>query len=314
MGDKGAPGVTSRRALMLGITSGVLAAVSACAAPATTGTVGGAVPDEQQAPPRAAPQGPALPGQDASGPSQPAPVPPAAVQPPSKAQIVSEFAGLLPSQWGLQVTGVVTRSPAHQAAITLDACGGPGGSGVDQQLLSTLRKLNVPATLFVNERWIQANPGLTAELARDPLFELANHGFRHRPLSVNGRSAYGIAGTADVGQVYDEVMENQKLLQDITGHAPRFFRTGTAYYDDTAAAITRRLGLVPVNFSINGDGGATFAASIVASEVGKARSGDIIIAHFNRPGSGTAAGFAQALPRLLGQGAAFATLGAVLPL
>ncbi|WP_354217021.1 polysaccharide deacetylase family protein [Arthrobacter sp. UYCo732] len=158
------------------------------------------------------------------------------------------------------------------------------------------------------------NPALTAELARDPLFELANHGFLHRPLSVSGKSAYGIAGTADISQVYDEVMGNQAVLQDIIGHVPGFFRPGTAYFDDVAAAITRRLGLLPVNFTINGDGGATFAPSTVAAEVGKARNGDIVIAHFNKPGSATAAGLAQALPRLLGQGATFGKLGAVLPL
>ena len=50
----------------------------------------------------------------------------------------------------------------------------------------------------------------------------------------------------------------------------------------------------------------------MAAEVGKARNGDIVIAHFNKPGSGTAAGLAQALPRLLGQGATFAKLGDVL--
>jgi hypothetical protein len=41
--------------------------------------------------------------------------------------------------------------------------------------------------------------------------------------------------------------------------------------------------------------------------------GDIVIAHFNRPGSGTAAGFRQALPRLHGGGIEFARLGDVLP-
>jgi peptidoglycan/xylan/chitin deacetylase (PgdA/CDA1 family) len=232
--------------------------------------------------------------------------------PPTKQQIMAEFGSRKPREWGLQVTGTVGRSAARDIALTLDACGGPGGAGCDQQLLTTLRKLNVPATLFLNERWIKANPALTAELARDPLFELANHGFLHRPLSVSGKSAYGIAGTSDIGQVYDEVMGNQAVLQDVTGHVPGFYRPGTAYYDEVAAAITRRLGVVPVNFSINGDGGATFAPSTVAAEVGKARNGDIVIAHFNKPGSGTAAGLAQALPRLLGQGATFAKLGAVL--
>ncbi|GAC1450541.1 MAG: polysaccharide deacetylase family protein [Pseudarthrobacter sp.] len=300
-------GVPGRRSFLLGMAGLASVALSGCT------VAPGAAPEEVPPTPEAL----TLADPAAAAPSRTAPAEaptgePYHPAPPTKQQIIAEFGSRQPREWGLQVTGVVGKSPARDIALTLDACGGQGGTAVDQQLLTTLRKLNVPATLFLNERWIRANPALTAELARDPLFEIANHGFLHRPLSVNGKSAYGIPGTADVAQVYDEVVGNQAVLQDVIGHVPAFFRPGTAYYDDVAAAITRRLGLVPVNFSINGDGGATFPASTVAAEVGKARSGDIVIAHFNKPGSGTAAGLAQALPRLLGQGATFAKLGAAL--
>ena len=66
----------------------------------------------------------------------------------------------------------------------------------------------VGPTLFVNARWIEANLRKFRRLAADPLFEIANHGTEHRPLSVTGRSAYGIAGTSSVAQVVDEVMVN----------------------------------------------------------------------------------------------------------
>ncbi|WP_426986017.1 polysaccharide deacetylase family protein [Pseudarthrobacter sp. Y6] len=309
MGATGVPRLTVRRSLLFGMAGLAAAALSGCmtssdAAPAA----------EPFTPASAAPVDQATPAPSrtvaADTPTEQPPRP----FPPTKQQIIAEFGARKPQEWGLQVRGVVNKSAAGHIALTFDACGGPGGAGCDQQLLSTLRKLNVPATLFVNERWIQTNPALTAELAHDPLFELANHGFLHRPLSVNGKSAYGIGGTADLGQVYDEVMGNQRVLQEITGHLPGFFRPGTAYYDEIAAAVTRRLGLLPVNFTINGDAGATFPPSTVAAEVGKSRGGDIVIAHFNKPGSGTAGGFARALPRLLGQGATFAKLGAVLPL
>ncbi|MHC6221120.1 polysaccharide deacetylase family protein [Arthrobacter sp. MMS24-S77] len=234
--------------------------------------------------------------------------------PPSKSQIVAEFSGRKPIEWGLGVTGVVTKTASAHAVLTFDACGGPRGTECDQRLLKTLRRLNVPATLFVNGRWIKANPGLAAELAADPLFELGNHGFRHQPLSVSGRSAYGIAGTSNVGEVYDEIMGNQEVMEQLFGKAPRFFRAGTAYYDDVAAAITHALGLVPVNFTVNGDGGATFPAPTVAAEVGKIGAGQIVISHFNQPAGGTAEGYERALPRLLDRGMTFARLGDTLPL
>ncbi|GAA1768201.1 polysaccharide deacetylase family protein [Pseudarthrobacter sulfonivorans] len=309
MGDIHAPAMAGRRSLLLGMAGLASVALSGCMA-----TAGAAQEEVLPTPAASILVDPAAPAPSRTAPAEAPEVEPHRPTPPTKQQIMAEFGARTPREWGLQVTGTVGRSAARDIALTLDACGGPGGTGCDQQLLTTLRKLNVPATLFLNERWIQANPALTAELARDPLFELANHGFLHRPLSVTGKSAYGIAGTSDVGQVYDEVMGNQAALQDITGHVPGFFRPGTAYYDDVAAAITRRLGVLPVNFTINGDGGATFAPATVAAEVGKARNGDIVIAHFNKPGSGTAAGLAQALPRLLDQGATFAKLGRVLPL
>ncbi|MBB6403151.1 polysaccharide deacetylase family protein [Arthrobacter sp. AZCC_0090] len=234
--------------------------------------------------------------------------------PPSKSQIVAEFSGRKPVEWGLGVAGVVTKTASTHAVLTFDACGGPRGTECDHRLLKTLRRLNVPATLFVNGRWIKANPGLAAELAADPLFELANHGFRHQPLSVSGRSAYGIAGTSNVGEVYDEIMGNQDVMEQLFGKAPRFFRAGTAYYDDVAAAITHAVGLVPVNFTVNGDGGATFPAPVVASEVGKIGAGQIVISHFNQPAGGTAEGYERALPRLVDRGVTFARLGDTLPL
>ncbi|UKA57126.1 polysaccharide deacetylase family protein [Arthrobacter sp. FW306-2-2C-D06B] len=238
--------------------------------------------------------------------------------PPSRSQVVAEFSGRKPVEWGLAVAGVVAKTASTHAVLTFDACGGPQGSACDQPLLKTLRKLNVPATLFVNGRWIKANPGLAAELAADPLFELGNHGYRHQPLSVNGRSAYGIPGTANAGEVYDEIMGNQEVMERLCGKAPRFFRAGTAYYDDVAAAITNALGLVPVSFTVNGDGGATFPAPTVAGEVGKIAAGhgagQIVISHFNQPAGGTAEGYARALPGLLDRGVTFARLGDTLPL
>ncbi|VXB35080.1 hypothetical protein ARTHRO9V_150011 [Arthrobacter sp. 9V] len=86
-------------------------------------------------------------------------------------------------------------------------------------------------------------------MAADPLFELANHGTAHLPLSVNGRAAYGIQGTATIAAAYDELMGNQGILQELTGHPARFFRPGTAYYDDVAVEMTRKLGILPVNFT-----------------------------------------------------------------
>ena len=258
-----------------------------------------------------------------SSPPAPAPTPtpippltPVAPSPtpsiPSRDEVVALFEGERPSQFGLEVDGVVLRHEKPHVALTFDACGGRNGSGVDEDLLSVLESTSTPATLFINARWAEANPSRLVELITNPLFEIGNHGTRHLPLSVAGEEAYGIPGTASVAEVYDEVAGAQEMLTDLIGEAPRFFRSGTAHYDDVAVRIVEALGLTTVNFDVNSDAGATFTPAQVHSETIRARQGSICIGHFNRPGSGTAEGMRAAIPTLLDNGLTFARLGDLL--
>ncbi|MFC5641667.1 polysaccharide deacetylase family protein [Kitasatospora cinereorecta] len=229
--------------------------------------------------------------------------------------VVARYAGIRPSTWGTDVAGVVTQLPSGTAAIalTFDACGGPGGSGYDAALIELLRSHRVAATLFLNARWIDANPAVFHDLAADPLFEIGNHGTSHRPLSVDGRSAYGISGTRDVGEAYDEVAGDRAKLAALVGRPPRFFRSGTAHYDEVATRIVADLGEQVAGFTVNGDAGATFTAEQVRTTVGAARPGAIVISHLNQPAGGTARGYAAALPALLDAGRTFTRLSDALP-
>ncbi len=228
----------------------------------------------------------------------------------SRAQVVDGYGRLRPHYWGFGAPGVLRRLPTDRRviALTFDACGGPGGSEYDAALISYLRRHEVPATLFLNSRWIDANPAVFGRLRAEPLFELANHGTRHLPLSVSGRAAYGIGGTRDAGQVYDEVAGNQVKLTRLLGTRPRFFRAGTAYSDDVAAQIVTAMGDRLVTFSVNGDGGATFTPGQVRVTVAAARAGDVVLCHMNQPRSGTARGIAAAVPRLTAAGYRFVHL------
>lgn len=108
--------------------------------------------------------------------------------------IIFKYKNLEPTQWGEKVTGVKTKLKTDDRviALTFDACGGKTGSGYDKELIDYLLKEKIPATLFINYRWIKKNQSVFLSLSKNPLFEIANHGSEHKPLSVNGKSAYGI--------------------------------------------------------------------------------------------------------------------------
>jgi len=228
--------------------------------------------------------------------------------------VADRFRGAPASQWGLFVDGVENElvvtapDPTPLIGLTLDACGGSSGGGVDPALLDHLVQHGIPATLFLNQRWIESNDALARQLAAMPQFELANHGTAHRPLSISGQPAYGIRGTASVDEVVNEVWSNHLTLTELTGHAPRWFRSGTAHYDEVAVAIVRELGERVVGFTINGDGGATYPAASVERETRRAARSGIVIAHMNQPGSGTGAGLAAATLALMDEGFRFTLL------
>ena len=101
---------------------------------------------------------------------------------------------------------------------------------------------------------------------------------------------------------------NQRLITKLTGNVPAFFRSGTAHYDDVAVRAVNDLGLQVVNFNVLGDAGASYSAAQVADAMLSSKPGSIILAHMNRPDSGTAEGIDAALPKLSRRGFRFVRL------
>lgn len=288
---------------------GLLAATGACSGPPVAAPSAPA-PTQPAAATSTAPSSPAATSTPTPASPSASPTAPAAGA-LSRQEVVSRHEGSTPTWFGLEGPGITSSTGAAGVCLTLDACGGPQGSGVDEALVGFLLDQGVAFTAFLNSRWIQANPALTERLASHAqagTVELANHGTWHKPLSVNGASAYSIAGTNDVGEVYDEIMGCQQALEEATGAQARWMRPGTAHWDDVALAVAADLGLGAAGFNRNGDGGATFSRSTVARQVGQAQAGDIVIAHMNQPGASTGAGIMDAVPGLLAAGTTFLTL------
>lgn len=204
--------------------------------------------------------------------------------------------------------------PEKVVALTLDACGG----GFDADLANFLIDHRIQATIFATRRWIRRNPnGLAVLKAHADLFDIEDHGANHIPAVIGAdRSVYGLAGVADLKQLKREVSGGAAAVKAATGTAPHWYRGATGEYDPEALKAIEAMGYKVAGFSVNADNGATLAKNQIVGRLKKVRSGDIIIAHLNRPASDTAKGLAAGLQLLLDQGFHFVRLdgAAVRPL
>lgn len=225
-------------------------------------------------------------------------------------ELINKYGGMIPLEWGERVAGVKTYINTREKiiALTFDACGGPHGIGYDEKLMDFLQQEQIPATLFINGRWIDANETIFRNLAENPLFEIENHGTLHKPLSISGNDAYGIEGTGSVAEAINEVLLNQNKIAELTGRKPIFFRSGTAFYDEVTVKIVEELGGKAVNYNVLGDAGATYSREQVKNALLQATPGSIVLLHMNQPESETAEGVIMAVPQLKKAGYRFVKL------
>lgn len=168
-------------------------------------------------------------------------------------------------------------------ALTFDACGGRH-SGYNAALIDYLRKEQIPATLFVTGIWIEKNKETFLQLAKDPLFEIENHGLMHRLCSTEGKTKYGVHATRNLGDVVDEMELCARKIAQLTGRRPIFFRSATAYSDELSLKVAERLGMEVVSYDIlAGDAMKASGKTMSRNILNGARHGAVVIMHFNHP-------------------------------
>ena len=229
-----------------------------------------------------------------------------------RAEIVSKYTSIRPTRWGMFIPGVKThiKTDSKVIALTFDGCGGPKGSLFDKELISYLISEKIPATLFLTDSWINANEGNLKEIANNPLFELENHGLRHKPASVKGACAWHIRGTLNAGDCFDEAEKCALAFEHRFGHRPKFYRSGTAYYDDVAIKIIRETGQIPMNFScVVADADHILTLKRVENNIRRGiKNGAVLIMHLNHPGGKTLPALKEMIPEIKAKGYSFVRL------
>jgi peptidoglycan/xylan/chitin deacetylase (PgdA/CDA1 family) len=201
-----------------------------------------------------------------------------------KKKILTEFRSTAPGRFGEFVGRGRAEKGIDQKviALTFDACG--GNDGYNKPLIDYLRAEKIPATLFVTGLWADKHKDILVELAKEPLFEIENHGLLHRLCSTEGRMMYGVRSTTGLGGVIDEMELGARRIEELTGRRPIFFRSATAYTDDLSRKVAARLGMEVVSYDIlSGDARGDSAKKMSRSILSGARHGAVIILHFNHP-------------------------------
>lgn len=228
------------------------------------------------------------------------------------ARVKAEFATALPGSL-VQYSPLIydrIKTAEKIIALTFDACGGKGrlGNGYDRELIDLLKKEKIPATLFMTAKWILRNQDKMKEILENPLFDIANHGLFHKPASIRGLSIYGIKGTASIEELMLEVELNALYLEKISGKKPRFYRPGTAFFDQTALKIIRKLGYLPLNFSITPGDSFNPKDKIIRIVLKQLKPGAIAIFHMNHPNRFTKEALEELIPKIRAKGYRFVLL------
>lgn len=193
----------------------------------------------------------------------------------------------------------------RRVALTFDLCETANEvAGYDGAIVDTLRRRGVRATLFVGGHWAATHPERFRELARDPLFEIANHTWTHANLR-----------TVDDERLAREVLAPEATFAEVAG-LPRskLLRYPFGACNDRAMAAVNGAGMAAIQWDVStGDPSpGTGAAAILANTLPTVRPGSIVLAHANGRGFHTAEALPKLIDALEAKGLRFATVGELL--
>ncbi|GAA2987844.1 MULTISPECIES: polysaccharide deacetylase family protein [Streptomyces] len=188
-------------------------------------------------------------------------------------------------------SGSATGSPGRDekvVALTFDADmtadQGPraeAGEHFDNpELIALLRRLKVPATVFMTGRWAEEYPSQARSIGTDPLFEIANHSYSHYAFAS---PCYGLptveegAMRAEVEQAFDAIRKTGAR------QVVPYFRFPGGCYDDASRKALAPTGVTAVQWDVvSGDAFATDADAVAQQVLDGVGPGSLVVMHCTR--------------------------------
>ncbi|WAX77305.1 polysaccharide deacetylase family protein [Streptomyces sp. KMM 9044] len=191
-------------------------------------------------------------------------------------------AGLTPVFENAPRTGGKTVALTFDADMTADQ--GPRAAAGERfdhpQLISTLRALKVPSTVFMTGRWAEEYPDQARSIGRDPLFEVANHSYSHYAFTDD---CYGLP-TVDRDRMRADVERAYTAFREVGVEDPMpYFRFPGGCYDREALKALTPAGVTAVQWDVvGGDAFATDAAAVARQVLDGVHPGSVVVLHCTR--------------------------------
>ncbi|WP_329625534.1 polysaccharide deacetylase family protein [Streptomyces sp. NBC_01255] len=156
-----------------------------------------------------------------------------------------------------------------------------GGERFDNpQLIATLRRLKVDATVFMTGRWAEEYPDQAKSIGGDPRFEIANHSYSHYAFASPCYGLPTVAGpdmTADVQRAFDAFRDAGAV------NVVPYFRFPGGCYDDAALRALGPAGVTAVQWDVvSGDAFAKDADAVAEQVLDGVKPGSLVVMHCTR--------------------------------
>ena len=155
----------------------------------------------------------------------------------------------------------------NKLAISFDAA---WGADKTSEIMTICDNYGIKATFFLVGFWIEKYPEKVKEIYNRG-FEIGIHSTTHPDMTKLNKS-----------EMRDELTNNMKLIEDLTGFTPKLFRPPYGYYNNSLIEVCEELNLACIEWSVDSLDWKGLSASALSGRVtSSAKAGSIVLFHNN---------------------------------
>ncbi|WP_282695729.1 polysaccharide deacetylase family protein [Streptomyces sp. CC208A] len=148
------------------------------------------------------------------------------------------------------------------------------------ELIATLRRLKVDATIFMTGRWAEEYPDQVRSIGGDPRFEIANHSYSHYAFA---EPCYGLPTVAEPDMASDVRRAFDSFRDAGAVNVVPYFRFPGGCYDDAALHALAPARVTAVQWDVvGGDAFAKDPDAVAEQVLSGVRPGSLVVLHCTR--------------------------------